>query len=289
MNLKNFFFITISLFLFNSALNAQIQISKDAKLKADTINKRIIDNTKYRIYYSLEFSKDSIYPQEKTKCQTILFIGSKYNNFQDYNLYREDSIYDALVKRNANQTEILAQLLPLGKSIQFEPIVLSNYPTKGNFNIQQSILSKSKYSYIDKDIRIEWKLATTEKTINGYKCQKATGKFRGRDYIAWYAVELPINSGPYLFSGLPGLILEIHDTKNHYNFKINGLVKVKGYDPIYLLTDNIIQSNRTQVRKAIYNSKNDPSSVIKSMGNVKISDDVLSKLKPKLYNPIELE
>lgn len=57
------------------------------------------------------------------------------------------------------------------------------------------------------------------KVINNYKCNKATLKFRGREYIAWYTTQISINFGPWKFSGLPGLILEVKDLTNTYSWK----------------------------------------------------------------------
>ena len=62
------------------------------------------------------------------------------------------------------------------------------------------------------------------KTVCGYKCHLATCSFRGRDYKAWYTTEIPYQEGPWKFNGLPGLITEVYDTKNHYHFT---LVSVK--------------------------------------------------------------
>lgn len=65
---------------------------------------------------------------------------------------------------------------------------------------------------------IEWEIANETKTILGYKVQKAIAKKHpysvGSDYdhgsaIAWFAIDLPYNIGPYTFWGLPGIILEL--------------------------------------------------------------------------------
>ena len=62
------------------------------------------------------------------------------------------------------------------------------------------------------------------KTVFGYECQLATCHFQGREYKAWYTTEIPYQEGPWKFNGLPGLITEVYDTKNHYHFT---LVSVK--------------------------------------------------------------
>lgn len=62
--------------------------------------------------------------------------------------------------------------------------------------------------------QINWKLSNEYKTIKNYNCQKATCDFRGRSYVAWFTNEIPISEGPWKFKGLPGLILEMEDTKH---------------------------------------------------------------------------
>ena len=65
----------------------------------------------------------------------------------------------------------------------------------------------------------EWKLADETQTILGHPCQRATCRWRGRDYIAWFASDIPIRRGPWKFGGLPGLILKIYDVDSLYVFE----------------------------------------------------------------------
>lgn len=62
------------------------------------------------------------------------------------------------------------------------------------------------------EYKIKWILSSETKKIGSFLCQKATTKFRGRSYIAWYSKDLPLSFGPWKLNGLPGLILEAHDT-----------------------------------------------------------------------------
>lgn len=48
--------------------------------------------------------------------------------------------------------------------------------------------------------------------------QKATTKFLGRNWIAWFTNDYAVQDGPYKFGGLPGLILEIYDDEQHHHF-----------------------------------------------------------------------
>lgn len=52
------------------------------------------------------------------------------------------------------------------------------------------------------------------------KVQKATTNYGGRTWTAWFAPDIQIQDGPYVFSGLPGLILKINDDLNDYIFDI---------------------------------------------------------------------
>lgn len=67
---------------------------------------------------------------------------------------------------------------------------------------------------------IKWELKPDLKQIGGYECKKAVGLFRGRIYEAWYALDIPIPSGPFKLGGLPGLILDAHsqDEKVRFTF-----------------------------------------------------------------------
>ena len=63
---------------------------------------------------------------------------------------------------------------------------------------------------------MQWTLANEQLSILGHRCQKATCRFRGRDFVAWFAADVPIKGGPWKFGGLPGLILKVSDVQNIY-------------------------------------------------------------------------
>lgn len=65
----------------------------------------------------------------------------------------------------------------------------------------------------EKKPAINWTLLKETKKIGKFKTHKATAKFRGRLYTAWYTLEVPLPYGPWKLHGLPGLILEAYDEK----------------------------------------------------------------------------
>lgn len=65
---------------------------------------------------------------------------------------------------------------------------------------------------------IAWTLHPEHKRLGLYDCRRATGYFHGREYEAWYALDIPVPSGPFKLGGLPGLILEARTTDGTADF-----------------------------------------------------------------------
>ena len=83
---------------------------------------------------------------------------------------------------------------------------------------------------------IDWKINGDTATFGGLHCQKAAGHFKGRDYIVWFCPDLPVHTGPWKLNGLPGVIVDAHDTKNEVVFAFDGVEKTvpslpKGQSP----------------------------------------------------------
>jgi len=65
-----------------------------------------------------------------------------------------------------------------------------------------------------------WKLSDEKKQFQDFNLQKAETDWAGRHWIAWFSPQIPFNTGPYKFGGLPGLIVELNDSKNNFNFQL---------------------------------------------------------------------
>lgn len=69
----------------------------------------------------------------------------------------------------------------------------------------------------------EWEIGDSIMFILDYDCVVATSNFRGRKWIAWFAVDIPAQEGPWKLCGLPGLILKAYDSKLHYIYEATSL------------------------------------------------------------------
>ena len=98
--------------------------------------------------------------------------------------------------------------------------VIKNIFNKKYFQVKDNSFTRETLFAIDDYQNFNWNILQNEETkILGYKCHKAIGKFRGREYIAWFTIELPIDIGPFKFRGLPGAILKVSDKNNIFTFE----------------------------------------------------------------------
>ena len=97
-------------------------------------------------------------------------------------------------------------------------------------------ISTNAFYYEDELKPQDWTILEDTMTILDYTCQKAICSWRGRDWVAWFASDIPINEGPWKFYGLPGLIMKLEDTELHYSFTMIGLQRQN--EPMYMHVGN---------------------------------------------------
>jgi len=123
------------------------------------------------------------------------------------------------------------------------------YPDKGELTQIVNLDAAGVFQYTEAQPKISWKLMPERKDILGYNCQRATCSFRGREYEAWFTPDVPLGYGPWKFQGLPGLILEIADTKNEYHFTAKGIEKPKQEMQMMIFDEEIRSIKRTRALK----------------------------------------
>ena len=63
-----------------------------------------------------------------------------------------------------------------------------------------------------------WKMTGETMDIAGYSCMKAEGRIDSTEYVAWFAPQIPVSTGPLNMTGLPGLILSLESSTSDITF-----------------------------------------------------------------------
>jgi GLPGLI family protein len=72
------------------------------------------------------------------------------------------------------------------------------------------LVYEEKFLVQDTMRKIKWRIMDEIRTIQEYKCRKAVGKIMDSVYVvAFYTEDIMATGGPEMFSGLPGMILEV--------------------------------------------------------------------------------
>lgn len=253
------------------------------------------ENTIFQIVYKV--SQKAIKNQESIEIidTMALYCGK---NVSLYSTWNKEAKYDAL---QATKENILSKSKQKVTTYAYESFV-SNLNDKNNIGVwtinwemediyMDRISNSATFIYNDKDegwikavenIPIQnWDIQSDTMTVLGYKCQKATTAFWGRNYNAWFTLDIPRNDGPWLFSGLPGLILRIQDTEGVFQFTAVGLEQLK--TPMTLAVDESVSYKTVTLKKYLALKKNRRKSVqyYSYENNVLYIADI--------YNPIQFE
>lgn len=142
---------------------------------------------------------------------------------------------------------------------------------------------------------LKWKIQRDTKTIKGYKCQLATGYWRGRIYNAWFTTDLPYPFGPWKLNGLPGAILEAADETNTVRFECDSIKK--NVEVAVNLPKNAILTSQKEFDRMEQSMKNVNRQLSSENSDVTVKVEQVSgpgkgdknKKHPTFNNPIELK
>ena len=200
-------------------------IADDDPYPTDTLDSEIA-----RVYY------DFTYRGEKVISGIwLLQIGINTTRFLPECRYQADSIHRStkgirLFKYYAN-----------GDPFHFYD---SFYITKGKCRFA-SRLAADDIFYEEVLPKISWELLDSETYICGHLCKEATGFFRGRTYRVSYTEDIPVSSGPWKLTGLPGLILRADVDGGIFIFQVKQILPSTGA-PILWTKYPYVQVSRKQ-------------------------------------------
>ena len=292
MNKKNFIFT----FIFVTVCictNAQWKQSDAyaSGMHNTVVRRKAIDTASLRIKYAwgaTDITQDSTY----LDCGQLL-IGQRMTKYSSWFVEVADSQRVQWAKMNPH-----AQSVPNGtwwmrgkKPGVWSEYQYSNIFIHGDTLNEWAVMPMGQEwprRYEEKWNGQDWTLQGDTASFLGHQCQKAMCHWRGRDYIAWFAPDIPIRRGPWKFGGLPGLIMKVHDVDSLYVFEAVAIEN--GNFPIWQYPkDEFMKSSRQKTWKLqkAFNLNYSKTAGRRRMNPDGTIGDLISR--PHEYDPLELE
>jgi GLPGLI family protein len=248
----------------------------------------VIDSGNIRVFYALN-AVDINKPETYDDLQR-LEIGTNISKYFSHFVYNSDSLISEWMKLNRGSQSSPRWLGEKGKDESWSEYYYTDYfkdfsagklteyvrmpwgglpdfQCSGNIPVQ------------------EWTINDDTLTIAGYLCQKATCRFGGRNFIAWFASNIPISNGPWKFGGLPGLILKVYDNDKLYTFECIRIENNKNKYPIKMHNCNNFTNIERKKLLELYNKIHDDYHKVAG-----IIFTYYTEPPPKVpYHPLELE
>lgn len=193
-----------------------------------------------RVVYQFKHVRDTTTQYVYTE-QMMLLFNKKMANYSSQTKYIQDSVREnAFANAAANGGEVN---LGVVRPTTPEQYIVS---LKDQKLLTVAPFHRNNYLITEPLDNINWKIVSETRKIKGFTCQKAITHYKGRDYTAWFTIELPFSFGPWKLHGLPGLILEATDKKKEVQFLCETIVR----NPASIIT---ITASGIKTTKADFN------------------------------------
>lgn len=250
------FYILLTI-LFSSILYSQ----SDNDLKSE-----------YEVLYKIKSFNDTLSKYNVTEENLSLLIKNQKSLFRSTQKGLSDSIAMAIGKKSFDNPIDGKVILDMKNvpGVYFKSEVFFD---NGKQTIYKELM-RNKFSFPLED-PIIWKIGTETKLIESYSCKKATGKYKGRHYIAWFTESIPIPDGPYVFKGLPGLNLEVYDPNDNIHFTMISFKRV--VKPITLMKD-AFETKYSTFYKARQNSIDNAAGVLSNQTGITLKPSDIARI-----------
>lgn len=209
-----------------------------------------------RILYEFIHVNDTTQPDKQHKEEMVLYIGQNSTLFSSYSGERMQEN----LQKQLDDPGFDGNLTITGPARSTRE---SYYFLPGNQALKQVYRLASETYTVDQDFPVfEWTIEKETKEIGGYTAQMATTQFKGRNYKVWFTSELPFQSGPWKFHGLPGLILEVSDSKEEVFFKYAGFEKLDSETITFGLPENSISTDQKALDRLVKGVQKNPQAAM---------------------------
>ena len=154
--------------------------------------------------------------------------------FYSHYFVKSQEIQDSINRRGSVSDDMVSKAIAPYDGGQ-PNFVYKHIPAEGKLTFATYHVDWFKYS--EPIPALQWKIEGKDSVIAGYHCQAATTSLRGRQWRAWFTLDIPVSDGPWKLCGLPGLILRATDEQGYFDFDCTGITSVE-IPPIRLVKKN---------------------------------------------------
>lgn len=190
----------------------------------------------YVIYYDFHGVKDTTTLAPHSADTYMLYRVDQISRFVNRDRYIQDSLTALFLSENPDPSQLGFAMTQ--KSVDLFIGKVHEFRAKHNFKLQSDMRVDKNFTqgllmlyaehslpmkWMRDSIELLWKIHPKKEKYRGYQVQLASTTYGGRNYKVRFTQELPINDGPFVFSGLPGLIVSAEDDRGWFRFEIMDL------------------------------------------------------------------
>ncbi len=209
--------------------------------------------------YKFISQSDSIQKKKPLEEQLALVVSKEGSIFYSEDKVKSDSIMKSKIEaaRGSGNFNIDMRGMKVGR---FGTVINKEYPSYKTLLKNRIGVNMYEFEEVRKP---DWKITSEKDKVGEWNVQKATANYLGREWEAWFTTDIPIQDGPYVFQGLPGLIVKIADKEQDYTFILEGVKN--NFTIADLKIDKVIKLNYEKYRKAFQDDYLDPGKDMKMM------------------------
>ena len=195
--------------------------------------------------------------------------------FYSHYFVKSQEIQDSINRRGSVSDDMVSKAIAPYDGGQ-PNFVYKHIPAEGKLTFATYHVDWFKYS--EPIPAFQWKIEGKDSVIAGYHCQAATTSLRGRQWRAWFTLEIPVSDGPWKLCGLPGLILRATDEQGYFDFDCTGITSIE-IPPIRLVKNNYTDCTPEKYFEMEKDDRENPLGHLKSLlgDEVNISEASIRK------------
>ena len=186
------------------------------------------ESTIAKAMYNFEHIIDTNHRDKPQKETMGLFLGKNASAYVSMDLLAQMAAFEKSIRQQIAEDGGVLKSITVKKSGKVTNEQIFYYPGKNQLFTSKRLVTN--YLVEDPTYTIDWNITQDTMSIEGMTCYKATAKFRGRNWTAWFNPDLPFQAGPWKLHGLPGLIVDARDDRNEVIFAFSGFETVKPED-----------------------------------------------------------